>query len=94
MQVPRRSEEKDTEAEMETLELKTRENIKVLNRDCMESEIKDNLPVMSGMVGDRNEEVLRESGCNGVIVKRELSDDADYIGEVVYTLHDDCKSNA
>ena len=53
---------------MDTLELKTGEKIKVLNGACMEAKIKDNLPVMSGKVGNKNVEVLRDSGCNGVMV--------------------------
>ena len=48
----------------------------------MKTEIKDNLPVMSGKVGNKNVEVLRDSGCNGIIVKRELVDEADFIGKV------------
>ena len=53
MQVSRRTEEKETEKGMDTLELKTGEKIKVLNGVCMEAEIKDNLPVMSGKVGNK-----------------------------------------
>ena len=30
--------------------------------------------------------VLRNSGCNGVIVKRELVDEADFTGEVDHTV--------
>ena len=67
---------------MDTLELKTGEKIKVLNGACVEAEIEDNLSVMSGKVGNKNVEVLRDSGCNGVIVKRELVDEADFIGKV------------
>ena len=57
MQVPRRSDEKDDILGMETLELKSGEKIKVLNGACM-AEIKDNLPVFSGKVGDKKVEVL------------------------------------
>ena len=86
MQVSRRTEEKEAETGMDTLELKTGEKIKV-NGACMEAEIKDYLPVMSGKVGNKNVEVLRDSGCNGMIVERKL----------FYWksgLHDDGKSNA
>ena len=52
----------------------------------MEAEIKDNLPVMPGKVGNKNVEVLRDSDCNGVIVNRELVDEADFIGKVGYMM--------
>ena len=68
MQVSRRTEQEEAERGMDTLEFKTGEKIKVLNGACMEAEIKDNLPVMSGKVGNKNVKVLQDSGCNGVIV--------------------------
>ena len=71
---------------MDTLELKTGEKIEVLNEACMEAEIKNNLPVMTGKVGNKNVEVLRHSACNGVIVKRKLVDEADFIEKVGYIL--------
>ena len=52
----------------------------------MEAEIKDNLPVMSGKIGNKHVEVLRDSGCNGVIVKRKLVDEADFIGKGGYMM--------
>ena len=86
MQVSRRTVEKEAERGMDTLKLKTGEKISVLNGTCMEAEIKNNLPVMSGKVGNKNVEALRDSGCNGVIVKRELVDEADFIGKVGYMM--------
>ena len=71
MQVSRMTE-KEAERGMNTLELKIGEKIKVLNGACREAEIKDNLPVMSGKMGNKNVEVLRDSGYNGVTVKRKL----------------------
>ena len=53
MQVSRRTEEEEAKMGMDTLKLKTGEKIKVLNGACMEAEIKDNLPVMSGKVGNK-----------------------------------------
>ena len=62
MQVSRKTEEMEAESGIDTLELKTGEKIKVLNGACMEAEIKDNkLPVLSGKVGNKNVEVLRDS---------------------------------
>ena len=52
----------------------------------MEAEIKDNLSVMSGKVGNKNVEVLPDSKCNGVIVKSELVDEADFVGKVGYMM--------
>ena len=66
---------------METLELKFGEKIKVLNGTCM-AENKDNLPVLSGKVGDKKVEVLRDTACSGVIIRRELVNEADFIGEM------------
>ena len=66
---------------METLELKSGEKIKVLDGACM-AEIKDNLPVLSGKVGGIKVEVLRDTGCSGVIIRRELVDETNYNGEM------------
>ena len=66
--------------------MKIGEKIKVLNGACMEAEIKDNLQVMSGKVKNKHVEVLRDSGCNGVIGKRELADEADFIEKVEYMM--------
>ena len=71
MQVPRRSDEKEPGLWMETLELKSGEKIKVLNGACM-AEIKDNLPVLSGKVEGKKVEMLRDTGCSGVIIRRAL----------------------
>ena len=81
MQVPRRSDEKEDGLGMETLELKSGGNIKVLNGACI-AEIKDNLLVLSGKVGGKKMEVLRDTGCSGVIIRRELVDEADFTGEM------------
>ena len=74
------------ESKIDTLELKIEEKIKVFNGACMEAEINDNLPVMSVKIGNKNVEVLRDSGSNGVIVKRELVDETDFIGNVGYMM--------
>ena len=86
MLVSRRTEEKEAERGIDTFELKNGEKIKVLNGVCMDAEIRDNLPVMYAKVGNKNVEVLRHSGCNGVIVERKLMDEADFIGKVGYMM--------
>ena len=77
MQVPRRSDKKEALFEIETLELKSGQKIKVLDGACM-AEIEDNLPVLSNKVGGKEVEVLRGTGCSGVIIRRELVDEADF----------------
>ena len=69
---------------METLELKSGEKIKVLNGECIECmvEIKDNLPVLSSKVGGTKVEVLQDTRCSGVIIRRQLVDEADFSGEM------------
>ena len=81
MQVPRRSDEKEAGLGMETLELKSGEKTKVLNGACL-AEIKDNFPVLSGKVRGKKVEVLRDTGCSGVIITRELVDETDFTGEM------------
>ena len=81
MQVPQRSDKKEAVLGMETLELKSGEKIKVLNGAYV-AEIKDNLPVLSGKVGGIKMEVLRDTGCSGVIIRRELVDETDFTGEM------------
>ena len=65
----------------EMLELKTGEKIKVLNGACMETEVKDNLLVLLGWVGDRTVNVLRNTSCSDMIV-RSLVDETDMTGEM------------
>ena len=86
MQVSQRKEEKEAETRMDALELKTGKNIKVLIGVRIDAKIKDNLPVMYGMVGNKNLEVLRDSGCTKVIVKEELADEADFIAKVKFMM--------
>ena len=73
MQVPWRSDEKEAGLGMETLELKSGKKIKALNGACM-AEIKDNVPALSGKVGGKKVEVLRDTRYSGVIIRRELVD--------------------
>ena len=81
MQVPRRSDKKKSRLGMETLKLKSAEKIKVLNGACM-AEIKDNLPVLLNKVRGKKKEVLRDTVCSGVIIRRELVNEANFTGEM------------
>ena len=82
MQVPKKIKEDKPAIGEEWLELKTGEKIKVLNGACMETEVKDNLLVLPGRIGDRTVKVLRDTGCSGVIVRRSLVDEAHLTGEM------------
>ena len=66
---------------VETLEMKSGEKVKVLILACMEAEIKDSLLLLLGKVGGKKVEVLRDTECSGVIIRRELVDEADFPGE-------------
>ena len=48
------------------LELKSGEKIKVLNGACMDAEVTEGMPVVTGKVGDQCIKVLRDTGCSGV----------------------------
>ena len=45
-------------------------------------EIKNNLPVLSNKVGGKEVEMLRDTECSGVIIRRELVDEADFTGKM------------
>ena len=49
-------------------ELKSGAKINVLNGACMVAEVTEDMPVVTGKVGDRCVEVLRDTGCNEVII--------------------------
>ena len=44
--------------------------------------MKDNLTVLSGKVVGKKVEVLRDTGCSGVIIRRELVHKTDFTGEM------------
>ena len=59
----------------ELLELKSGKKIKVLNGACMDAEMTEGMegmPVVTGKVGDQCIKVLRDTGCNGVIIRRDF----------------------
>ena len=53
LQVSRKKDEEEEGFGAETLELKSGEKINVLNATCVEADIKNNLPMLSGKVGGR-----------------------------------------
>lgn len=42
----------------------------------------DTMPVLSGYIGENFVNVLRDSGCSGVVVKRELVKDSELTGKI------------
>ena len=64
----------------EYLELKSVEKIKVVrNGACLSNENKNCMPLATGKVGENVVEVLRDTDCNGVIVRRELVKNEDFL---------------
>ena len=60
----------------EYLELKSGEKIKVVrNGACLSNENEKCMPLATVKVGENVVEVLRDIGCNGVIVRREFNED-------------------
>ena len=71
----------------EYLELKSGEKIKVVrNGACLSNENKNCMPLATGKVGENEVEVLRDTGCNGVIVRRELVKKEDFTGSMGYVM--------
>ena len=54
------------------LGLNSGETIKVLNGACMDAETTKGVPVVTGKVGNKCVEVLRDTGCNGVMIRKDL----------------------
>ena len=71
----------------EYLELKMKVKIKVVrNVACLSNESKDCMPLATGKVGKNEVEVLRDTGCHGVIVRRELMKKDDFTGSMDYVM--------
>ena len=71
----------------EYLELKLREKIKVV-RDgaCLSNENRKCMPFATKKVGENEVEVLRDTGCNGVIARREWVKEDDFTGSIGYVI--------
>ena len=71
----------------EYLELKSEEKIKVIrNGACPNNEHKKCMPMATGKVGENAVEVLRDTGGNGVIVRRELVKKDDFTLSMSYVM--------
>ena len=53
---------------------------------CLSNENKKCMPLATGKVGENEVEVLRDTGCNGVIVRRELVKEDDFTGSMGYVM--------
>ena len=71
---------------MEVLELKNGEKIKVLTGACVNTELKDKMPVVTGRVEGKTVEVLRDTECSGVIVRRDLVKEEEITNRTGYML--------
>ena len=68
------------------LELKDGRNIEILNDACLEENLNIQMPTSVGMVGNKSVTVLRDSGCSGLIVKKELVAGGQLTGKVGYMM--------
>ena len=69
------------------LKLKSGEKIKLVsNGACLSNENKNCMPLATGKVGANEVEVFRDTGCNGVSVRRELVKKEDFTGSMGYVM--------
>ena len=80
-ELPRRNSEKVTQL----LELKPEEQMEVMKSGvCLDADAKDMLQLVNGKVSERCVEVLRNTGCTGVLIKRDLVNQGELTGEKGY----------
>ena len=71
----------------EYLELKSGEKIKVVsNGACLSNENRKSVPLATKKMGENEVEVLGDTGCNGVIVRRELVKEDDFTRSIGYVI--------
>ena len=69
------------------MELKSGEKIKVVrNGACMSNENRKCMPLATRKVGENEVEILCDTGCNGVIVRKELVKEDDFTGSMGYVM--------
>ena len=69
------------------MELKSGEKIKVVRNDaCLSNENRKCMPLATRKLGENVAEVFRDTGCNGVIVRRELVKEDDFTGSIIYVM--------
>ena len=73
------------EEETQLLELKPEVEMEVMKSGvCLDVDAKDKLQLVTGKVGERCVEVLRDTGCTGVLIKRDLVNQGELTGEKGY----------
>ena len=80
-ELPRMNVEKETQL----LELKPGGQMEVMKSGvCLDVDAKDKLQLVNGKVGKRCVEIPRDTGCTGVLIKRDLVNQGDLISEKGY----------
>ena len=75
----------NSEKETQLLELKPGEQMEVMKSGvCLDVDAKDKLQLVNGKIGERCVEVLRDTGCTGVLIKRDLVNQEELTGEKGY----------
>ena len=72
--------------EEQWLELRNGSKVEILNAACLNKVDKNQMPVVTGLVGETPVEVLRDTGCSGVIVKKALVKEQQLTGAEGYIL--------
>ena len=74
--------------ENEQLVLACGRKIRLLSSACVQplSGERSKMPVVKGKIGDRTDDVLRDTGCSGIIVKKELVSEGQFTGDFISML--------
>ena len=82
---PPQAEAVDIQAciENEQLVLACGRKIRLLSSACVQplSGERSKMPVVKGKIGDRTDDVLRDTGCSGIVVKKELVSEGQLTGD-------------
>ena len=80
-ELPRMNSKKETQL----LELKPGGQMEVMKSGvCLDVDAKDKLQLVNGTIGERCVAVCRDTGCTGVLFKRDLVNQGELTGEKVY----------
>ena len=75
-----------TSDEEQWLELRDGSKVKILNAACVDKVDENQMSVVTGLVGKTPVDVLRDTGCSGVIVKKALVKEQQLTGAVRYIM--------
>ena len=68
------------------MKLDNGETIDVISNVCKNIAMTENMPIAKGFIANQEVEVLRDTGCNGVIVKKKFVKKENYTGEFGHML--------